>query len=105
MLRPVCLSDEKKIRLPSGENHASMSFHSPVVSWYRSEGFARFSLNSFAYPSTTDELPDAEILAVALDRSRLTMAGMMVGVILVRVFARIDQPEFRLRLIERDDLA
>ena len=26
-------------------------------------------------------------------------AGMMVGVILVRVFARIDQPEFRLRLI------
>jgi hypothetical protein len=30
-LRPVCLSDAKKIRLPSGENQASMSFHSPLV--------------------------------------------------------------------------
>src|ERR1051326_7840319 len=46
--RPVCLSDAKKIRFPSGLNQASVSFHFPVVSWYRSAGFATFSLNSFA---------------------------------------------------------
>ncbi len=48
MLRPVCLSEAKKIRLPSGEKYASMSFHWPVVSWYRSAGLDVLILISFA---------------------------------------------------------